>query len=196
MEEQGRPDLEDVLGRLLPDLAFALNAKAPSLLRFMQTQNIDGLSSPRPSGPTPARNRVAMVSLIQRLIEDGRPKVLDPLGEDPPIIITGLEAFNAVAAILVCTHSAAVTRVVGVCNQRDSGTGPFLAPDGKVLDDIIQLVAIGARAGERHAKSCGASRRPRLRVSAVLDLDNLLPMVAKQAAERLRRLGHQCDALG
>ena len=137
----------------------------------------------------------------------GGPKCSIPWVKIHPVVITGLEAFNAVAAILVCTHSGALTRIVGVCNQRDAGTGPFLAPDGKVLNDIIQLVAIGARTGERHAQELHSIQKTSAAISAVLDLDELLPMVAKQAAEAFdasatsvmlwdesrRRTGHQSE---
>ena len=184
MEEQGRPDLDDVLGRLLPDLAFALNAESAFLARVHTDTERQWLELTTVHPDQRLRgNELPWSPLIDRLIKDGRPKVLDPLGEDPPIAITGLEAFHAVAAILVCAHSAAVTRVVGVCNQRDSGTGPFLVPDGKILDDIIQLVAIGARAGERHTQELRSIQKTSAAVSTVLDLDKLLPIISKQAAD-------------
>ena len=83
MEERGRPDLEDVLGRLLPDLAFALNAESA----FVAQVHADTkrrwleLTATHPDQRLQG-NELPWSPLIQRLIEDGRPKVFDPLGED------------------------------------------------------------------------------------------------------------------
>jgi signal transduction histidine kinase len=50
-------------------------------------------------------------------------------------------------------QSADHVRVVGICNKRDPDLGPYLAADGKALDSLIELVAIGARIGEQLSRT-------------------------------------------
>lgn len=188
MEDRGRPDIDEVLGRLLPDLALALNAQQgfvvvtraePAGERYLE------VTEAYPDG-TRRGQRLPWSELFARLTEDGRPRVIDPLGEETPALIPGLERFGATAAILVCAQGVVGSRFVGICNKRDPEGGPYLASDGRVLDNIIELVAIGARVGERHAQELQSVQKTSTAVSAEYELERLLPMISSQAAAVFR----------
>jgi GAF domain-containing protein len=184
-EEIGQPNIDVVLGHLLPDLCGALGAQQA----FVAVTAEDGeggkksleLSAVYPDAGMRGR-KIGVSGLVERLMRDGRPVVIDPLDDESPDPLPGLEIFNAVAAILVCTHGLAQTRVLGLCNKLDPERDSFLAPDGKMLDDIVQLIAIGARAGERHAQELRSIQETSRAVSTLLELDQLLPEISAQAA--------------
>jgi len=50
-------------------------------------------------------------------------------------------------------RSADQVRVVGICNKHDPELGPYLAADGRALDSLVGLVAIGARIGEQLSRT-------------------------------------------
>jgi len=188
MEDRGRPDIDEVLGRLLPDLALALNARQGFVAVARTTPNGEPcleITEAYPEGGL-AGQRFPWSELFARLTEDGRPRVLDPLGAETPALIPGLEIFSATAAILVCAQGVMGRRFVGICNTRDLDGGPYLASDGRVLDNIIELVAIGARVGERHAQELRSVQKTSTAVSAEYELARLLPMISSQAAAVFR----------
>jgi serine phosphatase RsbU (regulator of sigma subunit) len=188
MEERGRPDIDEVLGRLLPDLALALNARQ-GFVAVTREENGNGrcleITQAYPAADLRGQ-RLPWSDLFARLTEDGRPRVIDPLGEEMPAVIPGLEIFNATAAILVAAQGVMGSRFVGICNKRDPDGGPYLASDGRVLDNIIELVAIGARVGERHAQELQSVQQTSTAISAEYELDRLLPMISSQAAAVFR----------
>lgn len=184
MEDRGRPDIDEVLGRLLPDLALALNAQlgfvvvpraGPGAEPYLEVTEAYGAAHLH-------GQRLPWHELFAGLAEDGRPRVIDPLGAETPTLIPGLEAFGATSAILVRAQGVVGRRFVGICNKRDADAGPYLASDGRVLDNIIELVAIGARVGERHALELQSVQRTSTAVSAEYELERLLPMISSQAA--------------
>ncbi|MBM4460240.1 MAG: GAF domain-containing protein [Chloroflexi bacterium] len=189
IEDQGRPDIDEVLGRLLPDVAYALNAQQAFVAR-LQNGSEPGQRSLEitVAYPSPYLRGQCLpcLHLFDRLIAEGRPRVIDPLGEESPRVITGLEAFGATSAILVRAQSLLGLRIVGVCNKRDAKAGPYLAADGRALDNIVELVAIGARVGERRRQELESVHQTSTAVSAEYELDKLLPMVSNQAAEVFR----------
>ncbi len=188
MEDQGRPDIDEVLGRLLPDLTLALNARQAFVA--IEREDADAGKYLEITAAYPAADlrgkRLPWTELLDELRDDGRPRVLDPLGEETPDLIPGLETFNATSAILVRAQGVPGNRFVGICNKRDPQAGPYLASDGRVLDNIIELVTIGARVGERHAQELQSVQQTSTAVSAEYELDRLLPMISSQAAAVFR----------
>jgi signal transduction histidine kinase len=156
MERRGRPDIDEVLDSLLPDLAKALNAKQAFVALLWEDEGRGKkwleLTVAHP-GESLRGYRLECTGPLQQLIEDGKPKVIDPLGEESPGPIPGLEVLEATSAVLVRMRSADQVRVVGICNKYDPDLGPYLAADGRALDYIIELVAIGARIGEQLSRT-------------------------------------------
>jgi len=156
MERRGRPDIDEVLDSLLPDLAKALNAEQAfvALLREDEGAGEKWLELTVAHPRERLRGyRLECTGLLQQLIEDGKPKVIDPLGEESPALIQGLEVFEATSAVLVRMQSADQVRIVGICNKGDRDLGPYLAADGRALDSLVELVAIGARIGEQLSRT-------------------------------------------
>ena len=90
--------------------------------------------------------------MIQSILRDGQPRVIDTLDDEEPRPILGLEFFQATSAILVRVQIIDQIYIVGVCNKRDRDAGPFLAGDRMTLDNILELIAIGARTSERRRR--------------------------------------------
>jgi signal transduction histidine kinase len=156
MERSGSPDIDEVLDSLLPDLAKALNAEQAFVALLWEDEGTRKkwleLTVAHPKENL-REYRLECTGRLQQLIEDGQPKVIDPLGEESPALIPGLEVFEATSAVLVQMQSADQVRVVGMCNKRDPNLGPYLAADGRALDCIIELVAIGASIGEQLSRA-------------------------------------------
>jgi len=156
MERRGRPDIDEVLDSLLPDLAKALNAEQ-AFAALLREDEGTGKKWLELNVAHPRENlqgcHLECTGLLLQLIEDGKPKVKDSLGEDSPVLIPGLEVFEATSAVLVRMRSADQVRIVGICNKRDPDLGPYLAADGKALDSLVELVAIGARIGEQLSRT-------------------------------------------
>lgn len=188
IEERGRPDIDEVLGRLLPDLTLALNAQQGFVAVTLEELDEGRLLEITATYPdTELRGgRLPWNDLFAGLMEDGRPRVIDPLGEETPTPIRGLEPFGATSAILVRAQGVMGKRLVGICNKRDADAGPYLASDGRALDSIIELVTIGARVGERHTQELQSVQQTSTAVSAEYELDRLLPMISSQAAAVFR----------
>ena len=187
MEDRGRPDMDEVLGHLLPDLTTALNARQAFVAAAREAPhgNYLEITAAHPAADLRGR-RLPWREFFADLIADGRPRVIDPLGEETPNLISGLELFGATEAILVRALGITGSRVVGICNKRDADAGPYLASDGRVLDNIIELVSIGARVGERHTQELQSVHRTSTAISAEFELDRLLPMISRQAAAVFR----------
>ncbi len=186
LEAESQPDIEAVFARLLPDLAAALNAKQA----FVAGLRVDGhkdrgwfeLTATHPRQDLRGR-RLKWSKLLKQLIKDGKPKVVDPLGEPTPDFIPGLEIFEATSAILARVQAAGQVCIVGTCNKANPDLGPFLAADGLALDNILELVAMGARVGEQRRRELAGIQKTSAVISAELDQNGLLPMVAQEAAE-------------
>jgi signal transduction histidine kinase len=155
MERKGPPDIDEVLGRLLPDLAKALNAKQ-TFVALLREDEIVGKKWLELTVAHPRENlgyRLECTGRLQQLIEDGQPKVIELLGEESPALIPGLEVFEATSAVLVRMESGDQVRVVGICNKHDPELGPYLAADGRALTSLVELVAIGAGIGEQLSRT-------------------------------------------
>lgn len=155
MEEQGQADIREVLTKLLPDIAAALSAQKAFVIRQSSGNNaaspVIEFVSVYPPEEAQNDRRVA-TPLLQSILHDGRPRVIDTLADEDPQPILGLEFFQATSAILVRVQIIDQIYIVGVCNKRDRETGPFLAGDRMTLDNILELIAIGARTSERRRR--------------------------------------------
>jgi GAF domain-containing protein len=186
--EIGGPDIEQILDRLCPDLTEALGAE----------QSFAAVLRPGPEG-TPyfevthaypkhqmLGERIAWRSWLEDLVNTGRAfsqVPFEPANQDP---VPGLECFSARSALVVRMQSARDIRIVGVCNEKNPTDGPFLASDCRVLDTLIQLVAIGLRVGERHSLELESIQETSRAVSAELELEKLLNLIVDRAAQVFR----------
>jgi GAF domain-containing protein len=183
--EESYPSIEQVLSRLLPILTAALNAQQA----FVATLRFDGsegrawleVTAVYPGQELLGR-RLTWSGMLGQLVKFGKPRVIDPLGEPTPPLVEGLELFEATSAILARMQVLDQVYLVGVCNQTDPTLGPFLAVDGKALDSIVELLAMGAQVGERRRRELESIQHTSAAISAELDLDELLPMIVKGAA--------------
>lgn len=183
--ERSTPSIDMVLHRLLPDLAEALNARHAFVALHRkdqpQTEPWFELTAVWPQsaligqhlGPSP---------LLDDLARTGKVKVIDPLGESSPPLIQGLEALEAVSAVLARMPTTTQTRIVGICNQRNPDFGPYLAVDGMALESIVELVALGARAGERRRRELDGIQETSTALLTVLDLQQVLSIIVERAA--------------
>ena len=109
-----------------------------------------------------------------------------PLEPGTQDLVSGLESFAARSALVVRMEGMRDTRIVGICNEKDAMAGPFLASDCRVLDIIIQLVAVGLRVGERRSLELEGIQETAAAVSAELQLDRLLDLITESAARVFR----------
>ncbi len=155
MEEQGQADIRAVLTQLLPDIAAALNAQKAFVIRQTNSSQTEQSEiefvSVYPAAET-QKTRQTASPLLQSLLRDGRPRVIDTLDNEAPQPIIGLEIFQATSAVLVRVQIIDQLYIVGVCNKRVEDAGPFLAGDRITLDNILELIAIGARTTERRRR--------------------------------------------
>ncbi|MCE7983003.1 MAG: GAF domain-containing protein [Caldilinea sp. CFX5] len=155
MEEQDRVDIREVLTKLLPDVAAALGAQKAFVIRQINPTVADQPEVEMESVYPPEEMKIERGTaspLLQSVLLDGRPRVLDTLDDEEPKPILGLEFFNATSAILVRVQIIDQVYIVGVCNKRDREAGPFLASDRITLDNMLELIAIGARTSEQRRR--------------------------------------------
>lgn len=186
IEAHGRSDIDEVLNSVLPSFAEALNAER-AFVAVLQEDRTGQDGSFELTAVYPREDlvghRLERSELLEQLLVDGKPKVIDPLGEDPPRLIPGLEIFDGTSAVLVRMEVGDPARVVGVCNKADPDLGPYLASDGIALDNIVELLAIGIRVGGQRSRELKGIQSTTAAISAELDLNELLPMIARKAAE-------------
>jgi len=190
MERRGRPDIDEVLDSLLPDLAKALNAEQ-AFVALLREDEVAGEKWLELTVARPRENlrghRLECAGRLQQLIEDGKPKVIDPLGEESPGPILGLEVFEATSAVLVRMLSADQVRVVGICNKNDPELGPYLAADGRALNSLIELVAIGARIGEQLSRTDAVALMGAWGVDVVHDVNREVGAIRRVISVLLRQ---------
>ena len=75
------------------------------------------------------------------------------------------------------------SRIVGVCNSKNSDLGPFLGTDRRALESIIELISVGMRIGERRRQELENIQNISAEINAELNLDELLPLISLMAAE-------------
>ncbi len=177
MERDGHPDIDEVLDRLLPDLAAALNAKQ-AFVAVLREDEGRGEKWFELTVVYPRKDllghRLEWSGLLQQLIKDGKPIVIDPLGGESRDPIAGLETFDARSAILVRTQVADQVRIVGICNKADPDLGPYLAADRMALDNIVELVAMGTRVGERRRRELEIIQETSAAINSSLDVQEVL----------------------
>ena len=75
------------------------------------------------------------------------------------------------------------SRIVGVCNRKNSDLGPFLGTDRRALESIIELISVGMRIGERRRQELENIQNISAEINAERNLDELLPLISRMAAE-------------
>ena len=183
--ERSSPSIDAVLNRLMPDLADALNARH-AFVALLRNDEQKGERWFEFTAAWPRSDligqRLASSQILDELGYNGQVKVIDPLGDPSPPLIPGLETLEAVSAVLARMRTASQTRIVGICNQRKAGSGPYLAADGMALDSIVELIALGARAGERRRRELDGIQETSTALLTVLDLQEVLSIIVERAA--------------
>ncbi|MCB0061976.1 MAG: GAF domain-containing protein, partial [Caldilineaceae bacterium] len=155
LETQGQVNAEAALGEMLPDIATAFQAQVAFLVRSSPWE------SSQESNMTLIRTHPADVihgafvpgnPLLAEVLATNQARILDTLDGERTEPIQGLEFCDATSAILVPVHLLEHHYVVGICNKIDHTSGPFLASDRMTLANLLELVAVGGRAGERRRR--------------------------------------------
>jgi hypothetical protein len=181
-------DIDLILDRLLPDLTEALGAEQAFAAKLQQEAKGDHHFEITHSYPTHGLRGALLPwnAWMEDLIRTGRAFSRVPLEPGTQDLVSGLELFAARSALVVRMDVMRDTRIVGICNEKDAMAGPFLASDCQVLNTIIQLVAIGLRVGERRSLELEGIQETSAAVSAELQLDRLLDLIAESAARVFR----------
>ncbi|MCB0097627.1 MAG: GAF domain-containing protein, partial [Caldilineaceae bacterium] len=185
MADNYEVNVEDVLTKLLPDMTNALGAEMAFCACYeTDTENQASLAvmAIYPTGQF-SNNKLVISDTLGSLLKDGRPKVIDPLDAEDKRIIPGLEPFQATAAILVRVLTLDETYVVGVCNKKEPDLWPFLAADRMVLCNILELIATGARVGQRRQRQLERIRNTLDAITKEIELKKLLQLLVKEAAD-------------
>ncbi|MCB0158890.1 MAG: GAF domain-containing protein, partial [Caldilineaceae bacterium] len=187
LEEKSHPNIDDILMRLLPDLSRALEGNVAFVARVpdasQQVEAPHGYELVAIYPDELASEQVLPSSeLLRALIRDGKPRVIAPLGDDSTRLIAGLELFHATSAILVRVETVRNIYIVGVCNKQESSEVPFLASDRMTLASLLELIAMGARVGERRHSELRSIQEILAAVSDETDLDVLLALIVQHAA--------------
>ncbi len=186
LDKEGRTSIDEVLAGLLPDLAESLDAAQAFVAVYQQNskarhKGFDLVATyPKMELSEPS---LPWSKMVNQVLTDGRPRVVEPFEDVPGKLIHGLEIFNATTAILVRMQIGGRSRIIGVCNRSGPGMGPFLSSDRRTLEGIIELIAIGLRVGERRRQELENIQNISAAISAELNPDDLLPLVARKAAE-------------
>ncbi len=116
--EQGEQlGMDQVLERLLPDLAKALNAVQAFVAVLHQERGTGEwfeLTAVYPHKELQG-GRLPCSGVLQQIVRDGRPRVIDSF-EEPSAPVPGFELFEATSAVLVVLRTTGHVRVVGICN--------------------------------------------------------------------------------
>ena len=168
MEDRGRPDMDEVLGHLLPDLTTALNARQAFVATAREAPHGKYLEITAAHPAADLRGRLLpWREFFADLIEDGRPRVIDPLGEETPNLISGLELFSATEAILVRAHrvslAAASSASATNATPEPAPTSPPMAGCSTTSSSWSPSVRAWASATRRSSKASTAPPRPSVR---------------------------------
>jgi hypothetical protein len=177
------PEIDIILERFLPSLAEALNAEQAFAAILQEEPGVKQWIEITAAYPRKelCGERLEWSELLQQLIQEGKPKTSNRLGEKTFVSISGLEIFNATSAILVPMQTIDQTRIVGVCNKINSEIDPFFEYDGMALKYIIELVAIGVRIGEQYKHDLEIIKETSATSTELDLLDDLLPLITKMA---------------
>ena len=188
LQEKSYPDVkvDEVLSELLPNLADAFNTEK-AFVALAQCDESGACDRLVLTAVYPPSQEHALAQVLPwteplwRLVKEGNPIVIDPLGAPGEQFISGLELFQATSVMLVRLKCFDEVRIIGVCNRCEADPWPFLAIERRAFDSTIELVAIGLRLGERRRREIANIQRVAWAISAELDLEKLLPMVAESA---------------
>lgn len=151
LESRGQVDVEAALTEMLPDIATAFQAENAFIARRSTTDTgkdsclvfITFHPADWGCGELPTEN-----SLFESVMASNQPRVLESRDGERQDPIRGLEFCRATSAILVPVRLLDHHYIVGICNKLDHAAGPFLASDRMTLANLLELVAVGGRAGE------------------------------------------------
>ncbi len=185
LEREGTVDIDQALSRLLPDLANAVEGQQAFIAKLQDDPSsgqrwLSVLAAYPQKGLS--GHILECAGVIKEAVTSKRHRVVQPLGEEHPAFIPGLELFEATSAILVPLETLGRLYAVCVCNKANP-QDLFLAADALALGSIIELIAMGARMGERRRQELQSIQKTSAAISAELDLEELLPMIADKAAE-------------
>lgn len=162
-------DIDELLIRLLPNIAEALDAEQAFVAREEHDFGEHGQEPHQhhhqlfvlahfPFEYQPHGFPLSAEGLLRDVLENGAPRVKTSLGLHGSSFVAGLELFNARSAVVVRMQTQAATYLVGVCNERHPEKAPFLAADRMTLSYIVEMAAINARASERRQQELDAIR--------------------------------------
>ena len=158
-------DVNELLIRLLPNLARALDAERAFVAR--EEQRVEPNSPGQhelivlacyPVDDELESHHLRANGLMLDVLESGRSRVKTSLGSYDDHLVAGLELFQAHSAVVVRMQTRTDTYLVGVCNERHPEEAPFLAADRMTLNYIVELAALNARASERRQQELEAIR--------------------------------------
>jgi GAF domain-containing protein len=184
LEREGGLGIDQVLERMLPDLAKALNAAQAFVAVLHEEQGNSKWFDLTAAYPKKELRgcHLPCSGVLQQIVSDEHPRVIDSF-EQPSAPIPGLELLGATSAVVVVLRTAGRVRVVGICNKADPDLGLFLAADRMALDYLVELVAIGARVGERRSQELKQIQKTSAAISSELDLNELLLAIVNGAAD-------------
>lgn len=182
MEQSDVWDIESFVTRFLPDIADALDAEHTFLAKEVVGEKGRRWLELIATYPRVNLNgrRLRVFGRLHALMEQGRSRVIAPLGEAIPTPIVELKVFDATSAILTCLRNDGTTYVVGVCNRRDAAFGPYLAPDRMTLEHILDLVISALRSGTRRRLELESIQRISERVTSG-DLHDVYQQIVYEA---------------
>ncbi len=186
---EGR-DIESILALFLPDLVRIMGSTCA--LVACQVQGSHASDTSLVVTFTHGDDRLAYGDVIvstqefQRVLTSREPRVLERPEQEFGQIIPGLEPLVAGRALLSSVDIGETQRLIIIYDPIDRPPKPgrfYLNTDKMALDSLVELVAIGARMGERHARQLEAMTMSLNAITETMDMDVMLPQIAQQAAK-------------
>lgn len=161
IEQADLGDFRSMLARFLPDIATALDAEYAFAARYRRSDTLRSwleLIDVHPNHAL-AGAELELAGPLRSLLDHGRPRVIESLGDSTPQPILELAPIRATSAVLARMGIGDEQYIVGVCNRRDPTIGPFIAADRMTLDYIIESIAGAVRAGEQRKRELESIQR-------------------------------------
>jgi PAS domain S-box-containing protein len=187
LQKKRHIDIDDMLRRLLPNLADALGASQAFVLAFRgSTEKAEKkwfeLTAAYPEMQIYGQNLGAPDSFVS-VVLDGKSRIVEDLEGDVEKSIPGLELFEATTAILVRMEIGTQKRIVGVCNNLGTPHSRFLAADRQTFNLLIKLVVLGFQIGERRRRELENIQTITSAINAETNLNELLTIIARGASD-------------
>ena len=186
----GRPgmsvyDIDQVLDRLLPNIATALRAEQAFVAIVRAGSNNDRWFEVTVTYPQdgPRGARIQWSPWLEQLVEKGIPLEHVPLDPASARPIRELDPIRTVSALVVRMDGLTATRIVGLCGSSDPEAEVFLAEDLKTFRSIIELLAVGWRVGQKRSHELESIQRSLAVVSAELNPDRVFALIVEQAVK-------------